>query len=126
MPVWQTILLFGLIAIAFDTIWATIARAKGYSYSKGMWVSFLAYTFAGGVAAQSGNIFDGSFTGLGVSGIEATIGWWISWVIGPGRLPVTVSKEAAPRVILRTITIVMLIGACLGVLGAVACRVINS
>jgi hypothetical protein len=119
MEIWKTILIFGLIAIAFDGIWATIARAKSYTYSKGAWVSFLIYAIAGGVASQSTGIVDGIVSGACVAGIEATIGWWISWMIGPGRLPDTISKEARPKAIVNAIVIVMLTGALFGFLGAI-------
>lgn len=118
MDVWQVILIFGAIAIAFDAIWATIARAKGYTYSKGMWGSFLIYVIAGGVASPNGYLIYGLVSGMGVAGIEATIGWWISWVIGPGRLPDTISKEARPKAIIQAIILVMFTGALLGILGA--------
>jgi hypothetical protein len=110
MPILQTTILFGFIAIVFDAIWATIARAKNYSYTKGMWISFLIYTLAGAVAAQSGNIIIGVLSGSCVAFIEATTGWWISWLIGPGRLPDTITKEVLPRAILMAITNVTLIG----------------
>jgi hypothetical protein len=120
MNTWQVIAIFGVVAIAFDAIWATIARAKGYTYSKGAWVSFIIYTFAGFVAGQTGNAINGVISGAGVAFIEATIGWWVSWLIGPGRLPDTISKDARPRAIINAIVIVTLTGAFFGFLGALA------
>jgi hypothetical protein len=78
------------------------------------------------MAAQSGNIFTGSFTGMGVAGIDATIGWWVSWLIGPGRLPLTGSEGSLPKVIFRIIMYVMAIGACFGALGAAVTKIIQS
>jgi hypothetical protein len=118
MNTWQAIATFGVAAIAFDAIWATTARAKGYAYSKGMWVSFIIYMLAGFVAAQTGNFINGVISGAGVAFIEATIGWWVSWLIGPGRLPDTISKDARPRAIFNAIVIVTLTGAFFGFLGA--------
>jgi hypothetical protein len=118
MEVWQVILIFGFIAIVFDGIWSTVAQAKGYTYSKGTWISFLIYTTAGVVAKQNGSLINGSMSGAGVAGIEATIGWWVSWMIGPGRLPDTFSKEARSKAIFQTIVFVMLTGALFGILGA--------
>ncbi|MBI5304977.1 MAG: hypothetical protein HY868_22790 [Chloroflexi bacterium] len=118
METWQVILVFGVLAIVFDGIWATIAKAKGYTYSKGMWVSFLIYVIAGVMGSQNGSFMDGIISGAGVAIIEATIGWWVSSVIGPGRLPDTVSKEARPKAIMNAIVIVTLTGALFGLLGA--------
>ena len=118
MEVWQVILIFGIIAIVFDGIWSIVARAKGYTYSKGMWVSFLIYAIAGGVAMQNGDFNSGLIAGIGVAAIDATIGWWLSWVIGPGRLPETISKEARPTAIVKAIVMVILLGALFGMVGA--------
>ncbi len=118
MEILQVVLTFGSIAIAFDGIWSALARAKGYTYSKGMWVSFLIYAIAGGVTKQNGNLINGLTSGIGVAAIEATIGWWVSWVIGPGRLPDTISKEARPGAIVKAIVIAMFTGAGFGILGA--------
>lgn len=124
MDVRQVILIFGLIAIVFDGIWSVVARAKGYSYSKGTWVSFLIYAFAGGVATKNGNFNSGLIAGIGVAAIDATLGWWVSWVIGPGRLPDNISKAARPRAIVQAIILVIFMGALLGMLGAfVASRI---
>jgi hypothetical protein len=125
METWQAILIFGVIAIFFDGIWATIAKAKGYTYSKGAWVSFLIYAIAGLMASQNGSFIDGIISGAGVAFIEATIGWWLSWVIGPGRLPETISKEARPKAIINAIVIVTSTGALFGSLGALVNGLIN-
>jgi hypothetical protein len=119
METWQVILIFGVIAVVFDGTWATIAKAKGYTYSKGMWVSFLIYAIAGITAGQNGSFIDGIISGAGVAIIEATIGWWLSWVIGPGRLPDTISKEARPKAIINAIFIVTFTGVLFGLLGAI-------
>ena len=118
METWQVILIFGVLAIVFDGIWATIAKAKGYTYSKGMWVSFLIYVIAGVIASKNGSFIDGIISGAGVAFIEATIGWWLSWVIGPGRLPDTISKEARPKAIINAVITVTITGALFGSLGA--------
>ncbi len=89
MALWQTILFFGVVVIIFDGVWALVARSKEYNYARGTWVSLLIYLIAGGVTARSGGVLAGLLGGLITAGVEATIGWWISWKIGPGRLPNT-------------------------------------
>ena len=73
MSILQIVLLFGVVAIVFDSIWATIAKAKNLSYTKGAWVSFFIYFLAGGFASKDNNILDGLLSGLGVAFIDATI-----------------------------------------------------
>jgi hypothetical protein len=118
MDVVPVILIFGLIAILFDGVWSVVAKTKGYSYSKGAWVSSLIFAFAGGVAMKNGNFYSGFIAGIGVAAIDATVGWWVSWVIGPGRLPEKISKSARTRAIVKAIIFVLIMGALLGMLGA--------
>jgi hypothetical protein len=120
MNLWQTILVFGALVVVFDGIWATIAHHSNYSYAKGMWVSWLIYTVAGGIACwHSSSILVGTWAGLGVAAIEATIGWQVSAVIGPGRLPESITSKEAPKAIATAILTVILTGAGLGTVGAV-------
>ena len=118
MAIWQVILIFGIITVAFDGIWATIAQRTGYAYSKGIWGSFLLYAIAGGMAFQNSDFLTGMLAGGGVAGVDATIGWWVSWIIGPGRLPDTIAKEARPNAIIKAIIRVIMMGAIFGFLGA--------
>jgi len=120
MTLWQAVLVFGVLVVTFDGIWAAIARHGSYSYAKGMWVSWFIYIVAGCMAGwHSGGILDGTWTGLGVSAIEATVGWRLSAVIGPGRLPDSISKEDVPKTIAKAILAIVLTGASLGTVGAI-------
>jgi len=118
MELLKVILVFGLIVIAFDGIWATIAKAGGYTYANGIWCSWLIYILAGVVAYQNENPLYGLISGMFVAGIDATIGWWVSSVIGPGRIPDKISQKDRPKVIRNAILTVMIHGAMLGLLGA--------
>ena len=84
-----------------------------------MWVSFLIYAIAGGLANQHKYFIDGMVTGLYVAAIDSTIGWWVSWVIGPGRLPDTVPKETRPKAIINAISLTIFTGIIFGLLGAI-------
>ena len=125
MSVPQIVLLFGVIAIVFDGIWASIAKARNLSYAKGAWVSFLIYFVAGGFASKNNNILYGLLSGMGVALIDATIGWWISWRVGPGRLPSTISEKELPQKIVTAIVNVTLIGGLFGIAGAFILRIIS-
>jgi hypothetical protein len=118
MTLWQTILVFSGVVIIFDWVWSLLARCRGYSYAKLWWVSWLIYLTAGSMAAKSGSVRAGLLVGIITAGVEATIGWWLSWKIGPGGPPDTYSKEGLLGIILRTVGIVMLTGASCGLVGA--------
>jgi hypothetical protein len=118
MTFWQTILVFGGVVIIFDGVWSVLARIRGYNYAKLAWVSLLIYLTAGSVTASGGPVRAGILVGMITAGVDATIGWWLSWKIGPGRLPYTDSKEGLIRIIIVTVGRVMLTGAFCGLVGA--------
>jgi hypothetical protein len=86
----QTIKLFSLSAlavIAFDAIASAASLALGFSYayaSVGSAVLYIALAFYGArKLGFSAAVLLGAVMGV----TDATIGWAISWSVGPGRLP---------------------------------------
>jgi hypothetical protein len=123
MSLTETTFLFGSLALSLDLVWASICRFTSYNYSKAAPISLLIYFASGYVAAQYNNLYTAVLVGFLVAGIEATIGWWISWVIGPGRIPNTrdwavLSTQARIFIILQTIFLLTLSGGALAFLGA--------
>lgn len=88
-------------------------------------MSFLIYFLDGGFASKHSNILDGLLSGLGVAFIDATIGWWISWMVGPGRLPNTISEKELPQKVVTAIVNVTVIGDLLGIAGSFIFRIIS-
>lgn len=83
-------LIFGTFALVFDAVWSVVALQTGSPYASLAWVSFIIYFAAGfvaGLGAQGmpNRLMAGTLVGAAVSAIDATLGWWVSSAVGPGR-----------------------------------------
>ena len=110
------VILVGAAAVlAFDTIGSLASRRFRFPYTKLTLGSFAIYFVVGVVAATSGSVTSAALTGAIVGLVESTVGWAISWRIGPGRpadSPLTASR------IVGTVALVMILGALFGGLGS--------
>ena len=81
-------------ALAFDTIGSLASRAFDFKYESLFIGSWLLYIGVGFFAARGSSFLFGVLAGGFVALVEATLGWYISWVIGPGRPKVEVTWSA--------------------------------
>jgi len=81
------VLCAGLIwVIAFDTLGSLSARHFGFRCAKLSIVQFLAYILVGAVAGLHASPMGAALVGGAIGLVESTVGWAISWYIGPGRV----------------------------------------
>ncbi len=118
MSFWQTVVLFGAAVLAFEVVWASVARLVHLNYAKGAWVGLLVYASAAFVASRSNAFGLAIDAGVLVAAIQATLGWAIAALIGPGRPSGPFSTQRA----VVTVALVLLGGAFFGTLGAAAER----
>jgi hypothetical protein len=107
-------LLGGATVLAFDTIGSLASLRFRFPYSRLMFGSFAIYFVVGFVTAANESVTSAAVTAAVVGLIESTVGWSISWRIGPGRpadYPVTASR------IVGTVIFVLMLGASFGALG---------
>jgi hypothetical protein len=113
-----TVIAIGCFAVLlFDLLGATASRWLGFRYSQLAPGSYALYTATSVVAARLGPAWIGIVAGAIVAFVEATVGWHISWRIGPGRPPAPTSLSRM-RVI-RIVVLVTMMGAGFGLVGAV-------
>jgi hypothetical protein len=113
-----TVIAVGCLAVlVFDLLGATASRWLGFRYSLLMPGSYALYTATGVVAAHVGPAWIGIIAGAIVAFVEATIGWAISWWIGPGRPSAQASLSRARMI--RIVALVTMMGAAFGLFGAV-------
>jgi hypothetical protein len=94
MSFWSAVATFGAAVLIFDAIAATVARKTGVDYRRFAVGSVFFYAGAGvtvalgvGPGSTWSAVTSASFgVGLLVGLIDSTVGWWISAVIGPGRV----------------------------------------
>lgn len=80
--------LLGLVAVlVLDTAGSFAARAFGFEYGLLALVSAMIYGATGYVVARRADRRAAVRAGAILGSIDATLGWGISWLIGPGRLP---------------------------------------
>ena len=86
------ILLYGALAvILFDTAASLASRTLGFAYTSASTGSYLIYAVTGFFAARVLGWKGAALAGLTLGLVDATIGWGISWLIGPGQPPADVT-----------------------------------
>jgi len=113
-----TVIAVGCLAVlAFDLLGATASRWLRFPYSRLVTGSYAIYTATGVVAAHIGPVWTGIVAGAIVAFVDATIGWAISWWIGPG-CPSAAASLSRARMI-RIVALVTMMGAAFGLFGTV-------
>jgi hypothetical protein len=93
----------GVAVLAFDTFGSLASRRFHFAYSRLMVGSFAIYVAVGFLTATEKSIGLSVFAGGMVGLIESTLGWAISWKIGPGR---PAADHLATSRILSTVVLV--------------------
>jgi hypothetical protein len=87
-----------IAVIVFDAAGSYPSIKFGFPYTKLALGSFCIYGCVGGLAAHLGTVFVGALAAGAVAMADATIGWAISWHMGPGRIP---GRITAPGIALH-------------------------
>ena len=111
--------LFGVVAVLIlDTVGSIMSKRYRFPYTKLSSISFLLWATAGAFASQGGtpdlikSIGLGWIAGLLVGLIDSTLGWWISWQVGPGRLrPESTACTKIARIVFRVTMLAAAVGA---------------
>lgn len=125
--------LFGVVAVlTLDMTGAFLSRRLGFPYARLSPISLLLWATAGGLASRgvvsdpAGSIALGCLSGLIVGLIDSTVGWWISWRLGVGRLkPELMTTRRISKVILRVTMLAAGTGAAAALLVAVVSKLIG-
>ena len=116
-----TILLSSLLVITFDTLASLASLHLQIDYSLFRFGSFFIYIYIGFYFAGYGSLL-WSAVGAGIAAlVDSTIGWYISWVIGPGNP----GFDLTATDIFTAIISVILAAMCLGFLGGLFNRLLR-
>jgi hypothetical protein len=121
-PTTRILLTGALIVLIFDTLGATASRLLGFRYSIltiGTYAIYLLITYRAG---KQVGLLPAVLIGAALGLVDATLGWAISWAIGPGRP----DQPMSGALIAGAVVFVVMLGAALGLLGGTAGRVIGA
>ncbi|HEV3192285.1 MAG TPA: hypothetical protein VGY54_17355 [Polyangiaceae bacterium] len=115
---WRLVSWGALAIVVFDALASVASRTLGFSYGYATVGSWLIYAVFGFMIGRRANVGAASLGVAIIAVVEATIGWAVSWAIGPGRPP-----KGTPSIGILATTVVLvaftgaIIGALTGVLG---------
>ena len=92
-PVWPVVVIGLLAVLTVDTCGAILSELMGFSYAWLAIPTFSVFAAIGFVAGWRHSISAAAYAALVVSVVDVTLGWWISWQIGPGRIPLDESQD---------------------------------
>jgi len=115
------IILIGAFAVvAFDTVGSLASRNFGFGYQWLIIGSFLIYAGVGFAASKYNSLMFAPLAGGITSLVDSTLGWYVSWIIGPGRPAMEMDSTA----IVSTVVFVTLTGVIVGFIGGLIGRAI--
>jgi hypothetical protein len=116
-----SLVLVGCVAVlVVDAVGSVIAKTTGVSYTWFGIASWIVYASIGVVAARRFSLGASALAGLIVSGFEATVGWWVAWQIGPGRVTLPPGMAGPIAIVVTIIIVVILNTAVATVAGAIS------
>ena len=117
------IVVSGIVAVlVFDTAASFASAGLGFRYEYASVGSALIYGIIGYLAFRRCGLNRAISAALLVELVDATLGWFISWQIGPGALPV---EQATTPVIGVTIVTVLIFAAVCALIGAAIARLLH-
>jgi hypothetical protein len=113
----KTALLGMSVILVYDVLASVISLQAGLPYESFSFGSLLLYFVFGLLAFRTSSLLGSLLVGASMGFAEATLGWYLSWIIGPGRPNVQFSPfEITFAIVFVTITaaVIGLIGGSLG------------
>lgn len=117
---WKIVGLGVLAVLAFDTVASFGSVSFNFPYEYAIVGSVLIYGAVGYFSFRHAGLSSAVGAALLVEVVDATLGWYISWEIGPGALP---AEQTTAAVIVATICFVFIFAAVCAVIGSAVARV---
>lgn len=81
----KIIVLGAIVVVTYDTVTALVSQSSNISYGLFSIGSFLIYLIFGFLVARKSRWFAGIVAGTVLGLVDSTLGWAISWNLGPGK-----------------------------------------
>jgi hypothetical protein len=104
------------IMLGWEVIAAVVALATGTPHERFALGDYIIYASTGFAVARRRGVFASPLGGAAIAAVDATLGWTIAWVLGPGRPEMGFTQ---PWLLLATVCFVIVIGAALGISGGI-------
>jgi hypothetical protein len=117
----RTTLIGVVVIIAFDALAALASLATGIGYgwaTLGSWILYAGFGYLVARTAAEAPLRAAARTGLTLGLADASLGWAVSWGLGPGRVPGGLSVTAW----VLTVVLVTALAAGIASLGGVVAR----
>jgi hypothetical protein len=109
--------------IVLDALTSVASRTIGFPYSLAGVVTIAIYCATGFYATRYANLKVGLLASAIVGFVDSTVGWAISWIIGPGRPE---GKTTATGGLVLTIASVILVATISGLFGGILSKILSS
>jgi hypothetical protein len=124
--------LFGIVAVlALDAIGASLSQRLRFPYSRlspislCLWATSAAIASWGAISDPAKSLGLGWLSGFVVGLVDSTVGWWISWQLGAGRVsPELITTRRIAKIIFRVTMLAAGIGTIAVLLLLTAAKVI--
>jgi len=103
------------VILLFDLVASILSQLLPIRYALFSIGSFAIYFLVGLLVARAAGLKLGVVAAATTGLVEATLGWAISWLVGPGRFPL---EAVRPAEIVATVIMVILAPVVLGLVGA--------
>lgn len=119
---WKLVGVGALIVLAFDTIASFASLYFSFTYTYAIAGSVIIYSTIGFLAFRRWGLGRAVGATLLVQVFDATLGWYITWKIGPGALP---PDQATPGVFAITFLFVLAFAAICALVGSALARALH-
>jgi hypothetical protein len=120
---WEVVHTGWISVLLFDIVASLASRSSGIPYVYASVGSFLIYATIGYLVFSRRGLEAAVGAALLVELVDATLGWFISWQIGPGALSILLFTQ--PIVLVAIIVAILLFAVISAVIGASVARAIN-
>jgi hypothetical protein len=119
---WKIICLGAVAVLVFDTVASLASKELGFFYGYASIGSVLIYGSVGYFSYRKWGIGRAVGAAILVELVDATLGWSISWYIGPGALP---TDQISTLVIVTTLAFAIAFAVICSLIGSAIARVLH-
>lgn len=118
---WRVVGLGAVSVLVFDTVASLASKGLGFPYGYASIGSVLIYCAVGYFVFRRWSLIRAVGAAILVELVDATLGWFISWQIGPGALPI---DQVSSTIIVTTLVSVFVFAVLCALVGSAIARVV--